>query len=382
MISKKRRSPPKLTRRMILKGAVAAGVIAAVGPWFISKESMAASKQLKLVMWPDYIPRSVKDRFEVSTGMTLTVTEYDSDKGLINKLRATKGQGFDLYGPTSLRMPEWKDLGLLQPWDMNRVPTNAILKSMLDTSINHGSSDGKHYHLPYLWGTEALAWRTDNWSREYKDLTYGDLYAPEMKGFIMGRPHSMMLTMGLYLDRIGKLPSNRMLNAYKDETNMRRIWSEITKFAVEHKPWIKQFWSDAYTQTNGFVQNNVILGQCWDGPPLRLKSEGKPVTYMAPQEGALTWLDGLALPIGAKNIDGVYEFLKVLYTPEMGGLLANETGYNTVSVGADSHLTPQAKKNFAEAYPQDALDRLWWWPPEPTWYASMRSEYRDKFVAA
>ncbi len=130
------------------------------------------------------------------------------------------------------------------------------------------------------------------------------------------------------------------------------------------------------------MQNNVVLGLCWDGPVLRLKSEGKPVTYMAPQEGALTWLDGLALPVGAKNIDGVYEFLKVLYTPEMGGLLANETGYNSVSVGADGHLTPQTKKSFVEAYPDDALERLWFWPPEPAWYRDIRAEYRNKFVAA
>ena len=32
-----------------------------------------------------------------------------------------------------------------------------------------------------------------------------------MKGKIQGRPHSMMLTIGLYLDRTGKLPSNRMV---------------------------------------------------------------------------------------------------------------------------------------------------------------------------
>src|SRR3546814_11792269 len=84
-----------------------------------------------------------------------------------------------------------------------------------------------------------------------------------------------------------------MLDAYKDEENMRRIWEEITKFAVEHKPWIKQFWNDADAQINGFMQNDVVLGQTWDGPPLRLKKEGKPVTFMAPQEGAFAWLDGL-----------------------------------------------------------------------------------------
>src|SRR3546814_6561281 len=77
-----------------------------------------------------------------------------------------------------------------------------------------------------------LAWRTDKWSRDYADLSYGDLWLPELKGKVMGRAHSMMAGIGLYLDHAGKVPSNRMLDAYKDEENMRRIWEEITKFAV------------------------------------------------------------------------------------------------------------------------------------------------------
>ena len=160
------------------------------------------------------------------------------------------------------------------------------------------------------------------------------------------------------------------------------IWNEITKFAVEHKPWLKQFWNDADAQINGFMQNDVVLGQTWDGPPLKLKKEGKPVTYMAPKEGALTWLDGLALPAAARNVDAVYEFIKFAYQAEHGGILANETGYNSVVKGADEHLSEQAKLNFQEAYPGDALDNLWPWPPTPSWYANIRAEYRDKFVAA
>src|SRR3546814_4633710 len=69
---------------------------------------------------------------------------------------------------------------------------------------------------------------------------------------------------------------------------MRRIWEEITKFAVEHKPHLKQFWHDADGQINGFMQNDVVLGQCWDGPPARLKKVGQPVTMAAPVEGAFT----------------------------------------------------------------------------------------------
>jgi spermidine/putrescine transport system substrate-binding protein len=115
---------------------------------------------------------------------------------------------------------------------------------------------------------------------------------------------------------------------------------------------------------------------------MELKKEGKPVTYMAPQEGAFTWLDGLSIPIGARNLDAIYEFVKVAYTPEVGGMLGNETGYNPVAIGSSDHLSAESKQAFEEAYPGDALDKLWWWPAEPVWYAAARAEFRDKFVAA
>lgn len=374
------RKPParrRLSRRAFLRGAAGA----AMGPWIV-REARSSSGEIRIAMWSDYFPAEFVARFERTTGIKLKHTPYGSNEELLNKIKASRGRGFDLVGPTTVRAPQWRPLGLLRPWDMKRVPVDAIVPSTLTGSAIDWIWNGKQYHLPYLWGTEALAWRTDKWSRRYRDLSYGDLYTAEMKGKIMGRPHSMMLTMGLYLDRIGSLPSNRMLDAYKDEETMRRIWGEITEFAVAHKPWIRLFWNDSETQRSGFMQNGVILGQTWDGPPLTLKTEGEPITYMAPREGALACLDGLAIPVGAENLDQAYEFLRFIYTPEIGGLLASLTGYNAVSVGAEDHLTPQAKKNFREAYPEDALERLWWWPAEPPWYANIRSEFRDRFRAA
>ncbi len=370
------------TRRSFLKKSIGLSGAAVAAPWIISRDALASSGELKIMNWAGYLPQEIIKRFEKETGINVKYTQFGSNQELINKMKATRGRGFDIVGPTSNMMPQWRDLELLQPWDMSRVPTDYILPPMLRTSMEHGGWEGKHFHLPYLWGTEAMAWNTEKLNKEYKDLSYGDLFGPDVKGMIMGRPHSMMLGVGLYLDATGQLPSNRMLDAYKDEANMRRIWGEITKFCIERKAWVKQFWADADAQKNGFTQNGVIIAQTWDGPAMQLKNEGKPVMYQAPQEGALTWLDGLSMPVGARNTDAAYAFLDFIYSAEIGGLLANETGYNACADGADIYLTESSVLNFQDAYPKDALQRLWWWPPEPSWYAGIRAEYRDKFVAA
>lgn len=368
----------RVTRRTVLKGTAAA---AGMGPWLV-RDALASSGYLDVMMWSDYFPRDFVKGFERKTGIRIRHTPYGSNEELLNRVKAAKGLGYDLVGPTVMRAPQWRPLGLLQPFDMKRVPTARIAPAMLKQSTELWTWNGKLYHLPYLWGTEALAWRTDKWSSEYGKLSYGDLWTPAMRGLIMGRPHSLMLTIGLYLDGTGELPSNRMLDAYKDEANMRRIWGEITRFAVAHKANVKLFWDDAETQRLGFLHNGVVLGQTWDGPAIALKNEGQPINYMAPKEGALAWLDGLSILRGARNVDQIYAFLDYIYRPKVGGQLASETGYNAVAKGAGEYLSAAAKRDFREAYPKDALERLWWWPPEPPWYAAARNEYRDRFVAA
>ncbi len=371
----------RFSRRQLLGSAAAAGAVAAVGPWLV-RDARSSSGELALLMRSDYLPKVFVTRFENRSGIKVTITPYGSDAELVNKVKATKGRGFDLISPPSLSARTWEPLKLLRPFDMKRVPVDHIEAKMLKGASEHWTWNGGVHLVPYLWGTEAMAWRTDKWSTEYGKLSYGDLWLPEMKGSIMGRPYSMMVGIGLYLDAIGKLPSNRMRDTYKDEATMRKIWSEITKFAIERKSWVRQFWKDADSQISGFSQNSVVLGQTWAGPPLRLKTQGKPLAYMAPKEGALSWLDGLAIPAGARNIEQIYEFLKYVYQPAAGGLLASRTGYHAVAKRADRYLTVAAKKNFDEAYPGNALDNLWWWPPEPVWHVSARGEFRDKYVTA
>ena len=106
------------------------------------------------------------------------------------------------------------------------------------------------------------------------------------------------------------------------------------------------------------------------------------MSYMAPQEGAISWLDGWAMPVGAKNVEQAYEWLKYVHSAEGSAKVAEGSGYNPVVRGADELLSDQAKKIFQEAYPGDALQRLWPRPAEPSWFAELRTQYAEKFKAA
>ncbi|MGB3148807.1 MAG: extracellular solute-binding protein [Paracoccaceae bacterium] len=373
---------PSVNRRTFLKRTVAgAGVLAA--PAIISSKALASSGELNLLMWSDEFPGDVIPNFESATGIKVNQTPFSQNEEQINKLQATGGEGFDICSPTVNRAPQYKDLEVLAPYDMSRL-TNVgnVLPSMLGSSQALWEWDGGLHHLPHCWGSEAISYRTDLYPGDPAQLSYGSLWEEGVMGHTQGRPHSFLLSIGLWWDGNGTLPSNRMLDGYKDEDSFKKIWDPILAFAIENKKFVKQFWDSADNTKSGLMENDVWIGVTWDGPALSLKREGNPVNYTAPKEGAIAWMDGLSMLKGAANVDAVYEFLNYLHTPEASGAVADGSGYNPVVTGADAFTSDVFKKNFQEAFPGDALANLWAWPPEPTWYAEIRSQYADKFKAA
>jgi spermidine/putrescine transport system substrate-binding protein len=371
-----------LSRRALLRSAAAAGAVGLAAPLY-TRNALSASGELNLLMWSDEFPDPVIPNFEKATGIKVNQTPFSQNEEQINKLQATGGEGFDLCQPTRNRAPQYKELQVLAPYDMNRLKnTGNLIGSMLEGSTSLWTWEDGVYHVPHCWGSEAISYRTDLYPGDVTKLSFGSLWQEDVKGHTQGRGHSFLLGIGLWWDGEGKMPTNRMHDGYKDEDAFKKIWDPILAFAIEHKPWVKQFWDSADNTKSGLMENDVWIGQTWDGPPLALKKEGKPVNYTAPKEGAIAWLDGLSMLKAAKNVDQIYEFINYLMTPEVSAQVAEGSSYNPVVTGADALTSDTFKKNFQEAYPGDALKKLWHWPAEPSWYAEIRSQYVDKFKAA
>lgn len=383
--SRKNGDAKTLSRRNFLKNAFVGGVAAtamSVAPAFV-RNARSSSGSLVLYSWSDYIYQDMIDAFTKKTGIKVTLATYGSNDEVLNKLRAAKGAGFDIVMPSVTYGEQWyKNGDLLLPLDESKIHVDGCYPDMWESSKKLGGVHRrKRYLVPFNWGTEAITFDSSKAAISGQP-SYGDMWKPEYAGNVTMRAHSGLIGIGLYLDAIGKLPSNRMLDTYEDEAAMRRIYAECTKFAIEHKKSLRQFWSNAQETTNSFMQNGCVIGQTWDGPANRMFQEtsGK-ICYAAPREGALTWMDSMGIPSGAENVEQAYAWINWYYTPEAGAMHANSSGYNSCAKGSDDLLKPEMKKFFKMAYPNGAKD-LWWYPTEPTWFVSIRNEFRDKLLAA
>ena len=376
------RAAKSFTRRTMLKSATTIGAVAVAGPWIV-KDAFSSSGEVNILMWSDYLPEKFMKDFTASSGIKINYTGIGSNEEIINKMKANKGQGFDIVSPTNNQNLEWGPLELLQPFDINKVQIDKVNPAMSKIGTDGWNFKGKGSHwLPHIWGTEGIAWRTDKRAPSGDAPSYGDVWSDANAGKTMGRPHSMMLGAGLYMETIGELAPGSMWKAYESETTMRPIWDKVASWCIKRKKNLKLLWNDADTQKNGLLNEGVIVGQTWDGPPMALKSAGEPVMYQAPKEGAMAWVDGMAMPIGAKNMAQIYEFIKFAYDSKHAGVAIDSHGYNSPVLGADTHAGAAYKKNFSDAYPGKSLANLNPWPPQAPWYGEIRTEYVNKFKSA
>ena len=370
----------KVSRRSVLKGAAATGAAAAIGPWYIP--NAFAAPVVNVLMWGEYLPDSVVADFKAKTGITVNHTKIGDNGEIISKMKAGGGAGYDLASPTNMRALQWADLGVLAPFDMNRINTRAVNPGMLAVGERDWNFGGKGSHwVPQLWGTESISWRTDKWQPDGLP-SFGDIWEPNPGidgAFMMGRTYSMMTGCGIWMHHQGKMD---FWSSYNDEDTMRKNWETITDYCISKKGNLVKFWSGADPQKQGFTSDGVVVGQTWDGPIAAMMKAGEPVAYQTTDEGALAWIDGITMSAKAENIDEAYELINYSFTPETGGQTVNEIGYNSAVNGASDFYSDETKALAKAIYPGDTSTKLNPWPPEPPWYADARAEYANKFETA
>jgi spermidine/putrescine transport system substrate-binding protein len=371
------------SRRAVLKSALALGAVGMLAPAF-SRNAFSSSGELNWFTWEDYAPAGLVDKFQADTGIKLNVTSFSSNEDCLNKLKAASGgSGWDLTSPSIAWISAHVDSGNLGVLDPAKAPNiGNIFPSMMEQSAGLGAQrDGKWYGLPYDWGTEALAFHTDL-KLEYGKASFGDLWSEAYKGKMLCRQRSIMLGTGLWMERTGELPEGTMKKAYDDEAAFDLGYGKAAEYTIAHKDQIVNWWKGGADTQSGFQQDGAVIGMTWDGPIMQMKDQGLPYSYLAPVEGALMWLDSLAMTAAASNIEQAYAFINWAFTPEVGGIVSNNTGYNSCVQGFDAHVTDSFKKNFQEAYPGDAIAKLWLQGTERPWFLEKRQALADKISAA
>ena len=379
------RAASEFTRRNLLKSALYAGAALGVAPIVLPRRALGAG-QVNVFAWGDYaqtFENHIIGGFEDTTGIQVNFSTYGSNDEAENKLRAAGGAGFDVIFPSVTNGPRYYPENLLQPLDEGKLKVDAIIPEIYrDTVKLGGTHRGQRYVVPWDWGTEGITFDSVALPLDDSEVSFGSLWQPGLDGQAAFRQKSVLMGVGLYLDAIGEVKSNRMLDTYKSEEDARRVWEACTNFILEHKQNIGAFWNNATEATAAFTDAGCTIGQTWDTTGILLALQDPKYKYRAPKEGIITWVDGIAMPAGAENVEQAYEFINFILSPENGAAFSNNTGYNSCVAGAEEHLNEDNKRIFKEVYTPEVMQNLWWWQAETPWFAPLREQFVERITNA
>ena len=370
-----------MSRRNVLKSAVAIGAVGFASPLFV-KNAFSSSGELNHMGWAGYDGYKLAiEAFTKKTGIKVNLTEQPDNDTIFAQAKLSAQTGaFDTVEPTVDRTVSYVENDLVQPWDEKKLTLDSYLPGMVDGAAGTMAVvKGGRYFVPAVWGTEALVFNKEKMPLEYGKASLADLWGEGLEGKVTVRAHSALASLGRVLDAEGKLPKPFM-DSYKDDDVMKANWDVILKEALAKKKNIVQFWKGENEAQAAFRTNGAVIGQCWDSTGFNMGKEG-PYGYVAPKEGSIAWNQGYMMMKNAKNTEQAYEWLNFQATPEGGAAMATAYSANPVGKGAVDKLDAKVAAFYNSAFPGDALSKLWWWPTQTSSYLKLRAEYADKFIA-
>ncbi len=372
----------QLCRRTVLRASFAACLVGFSAPLY-SKNALCSSGELNFLGWSGYpdLAAKVFPAFEKATGIKVNFSELpDQDSMFAQAKQSLQTGAFDVTEPTLNRVASWATNGLVRGWDTSKLSMDSYIPGLADGSAGERATiNGNRMIVPSVWGTEAIIFSIKDAPTEYGKASLGDLWNAKFAGKVCVRATSSLTAMGRWLESQGKLPKP-WLEGYANENAMRQLWDIALAEAIKHKANIAQFWNGENDAQAAYRTNGAVIGLNWDSTGFNLRNDG--FGFIAPKEGAFAWNQGFVLMVNAKNVEPAHALAKWVSTAEGSAAWASAFSANPVGKGGIDLTSEDVKKFYANAYPGDALQKLWWWPTEEAWFIKQRSKYADYWKAA
>ncbi len=301
-----------------------------------------ALKVVNIYIWTNYLPQEVVDEFERRTGIHANVDTYDSNEAVLAKLQSGVAD-YDVAVPSDYMLKILIPQGLVRPLDHGRLPH---LKNLDPRFLNQKYDPGNGHSVPYLWGTTGIGYDKTKVQAPVAPVdSWAALFDPRHTGRILMLDDQREV-FGAALRLMG-----RSINE-KDPAILRRAAEMLKK----QKPLVRTYNSSDFA--NLLAAGDVDLSQGYNGELAEAvaRSSGR-LAYVIPKEGGTLWIDNLAIPKGARNVDAAYAFLDFVMEPEIAAKIVNHVHYACANRAALPLIDARIKNDPSIYPPQDVLNR-------------------------
>lgn len=323
--------------------------------------NVAAAEEpvLNVYNWSDYIADEVLEQFQAQTGIKVVYDVYDSNEVLEAKLLAGHS-GYDLVFPTARPFAlRHIKAGIYRPLDKERLANYGNL----DPVIMQGLADvdpGNAHVVPYMWGTTSIGYNaakvaerlgadapTDTWALIFDPQTAERLADCGIS--LLDDPTEVFSAALVYLGRDPNSTDKADLDA-------------ATELLQKVRPYIRYFHSSQYI--NDLANGDLCVAHGYSGDILQARdraveaNNNVEVVLTIPREGAVLFVDVMAIPADAPHPENAHRMIDFLMDPQVIATITNYVGYANAIPASRPLLDEEVRNNPGIFPPEEVLARL------------------------
>ncbi len=265
---------------------------------------------LSVYNWTTYIAEDTVPTFERLCGVRVIYDTFPTDDDMLARLRQGN-PGYDVVVPSGSTVYLMRAEGLLVELDHERIPNLAnVDPAFLDLDFDPGN----RYTIPYQWGTMGIGYNVERVGFEITSWT--DMF--EYDGPVSWI-EDLRAMIGVALLMLGFDPNTSdpaEIEAAKD-------------FMIANGANVVYINQDDGQEVLLRGEVDIVVEYSGDIFQIMEECECDTFDYVIPEEGALFWVDNLAIPSGAPNVALAHVFLDFVLDPVIGAEISNYTAYGT-----------------------------------------------------
>jgi spermidine/putrescine-binding protein len=302
--------------------------------------------ELVLFNWTEYIDPALVDRFRDEFAVDVIQDFYPSNEELLARVE-DGGSGYDVVVPSDYMVGIMIEQNLLMALDRKAIP-NA--ENVAQEFRSPPFDPEGRYHMPYQWGTTGLALNVETAGTDDPEPTWGWLFDPELSQPFEGRmsllddPRESMAAALAYL--------GHSINS-TSESELR----EAADLIAETASRVTAFESDQFEDLLLDHQTAVAHGYSGDFfAAFDERDAWEDYTYVVPEEGAVKWVDAMAILADAPHPCTAHTFINFILNARNGAQLTNWVFYASPNAAAEEFIDPEILQDPA-IYPPPQVEQ-------------------------
>ncbi len=272
----------------------------------------AASSDLYVYNWGDYIDEDLITQFEEESGYNVVYETFDSNESMYVKVDSNSSP-YDVIFPSEYMVEKMADEHMLEELDLSKLSN---FDNIDEQFLNNSFDPGNKYSVPYFWGTVGIAYNTQMYDELGLDYPteYSDLWNP-------GLVNNVLLTdgarevVGSSLNSLGY-----SLNS-TDENELEQAKQNLLNLA----PNVKGVVGDEIKML--MAGNEAAASIVWAGDAQLIQEDNENIEFITPASGSNIYLDNICIPRTSQNEEGAYAFIDFLLDNQVAEINTDYVGY-------------------------------------------------------